>query len=61
MKDETKAVSKVSLDWLFWSVSSLIRTEYGDLVHKSPCSVQIQENAGQKNAECRHFLFSAIC
>ena len=32
----------------FWSVFSCIRKEYGDLLHKSPYSVQIQENTDQK-------------
>ena len=32
----------------FWSVFSCIPTEYGDLLRKSPYSVQIQENADQK-------------
>ena len=32
----------------FWSVFSCIRTEYGDLLRKSPYSVRIQENADQK-------------
>ena len=33
----------------FWSVFSCIRTEYGDLLRKSPYSVRIQENTDQKN------------
>ena len=32
----------------FWSVFSCIRTKYGDLLSKSPYSVRIQENTGQK-------------
>ena len=32
----------------FWSVFSCIRTEYGDLRSKSPYSVRIQGNTGQK-------------
>ena len=32
----------------FWSVFSCIRTEYRDLLRKSPYSVRIQENTGQK-------------
>ena len=32
----------------FWSVFSCIRTEYGDLLRKSPYSVRIQENTDQK-------------
>ena len=37
MEDESKTL------WGFWSVFPLIRTEYGDLFRKSPCSVEIQE------------------
>ena len=33
----------------FWSVFSRIGTEYGDLLCKSPYSVQRRENTGQKN------------
>ena len=32
----------------FWSVVSCIRTEYGDLLRKSPQSVLIQKNTDQK-------------
>ena len=32
----------------FWSLFSCIRTEYGDLIGKSPYSVRIQENVDQK-------------
>ena len=32
----------------FWSVFSCIWTKYGDLLRKSPYSVQIQENKDQK-------------
>ena len=38
---------------VFWSVFSHIRTEYGDLLRKSPYSVWIQENVDQKNSEYR--------
>ena len=44
----------------FWSVFSRIRTEYGDLISKSPYSVWIRENAGQKNSKYRHVLGSAL-
>ena len=33
---------------VFWSILSRIWTEYGDLRSKSPYSVQIRENTGQK-------------
>ena len=42
----------------FWSVFSHIWTEYGDLLSKSPNSVQIRENADQKNSVFRYFLRS---
>ena len=32
----------------FWSVFSCFRTEYGDLLRKSPYSVRTQENTDQK-------------
>ena len=38
---------------------SRIRTEYGDLQSKSPYSVAIWENAGQKNSVFGHFSHSA--
>ena len=31
-----------------WSIFSCIRTEYGDLLSKSPYSVQIKQNMDQK-------------
>ena len=39
----------------FWSAFSHIWTEYGDLLCKSPYSVQMEENAGQKNSEYGQF------
>ena len=42
-------MKSVQMRSFFWSVFSCIRTEYGDLRNKSPYSVQIQENADQKN------------
>ena len=35
----------------FWSVFSRIRIEYRNLQNKSPCWVQMRENADQKNSE----------
>ena len=32
----------------FWSVFCYIRIEYGDLLRKSPYSIQIEENTDQK-------------
>ena len=40
----------------FWSVFSRIRTEYGDLLIKSPYSVRMRENADQENSGYRLFL-----
>ena len=39
----------------FWSVFSCIRTEYGDLMRKSPYSVRIQEIQTRKNSVFGHF------
>ena len=39
---------RVQIRCFFWSVFSGIWTEHGDLIHKSPYSVQIQENTDQK-------------
>ena len=41
-------VKSVQIRNCFWSVFSCIRTEYGDLLCKSPYSVRIQENTDQK-------------
>ena len=41
-------VKSVQIWIYFWSVFSCIRSEYGDLLRKSPYSVRIQENTGQK-------------
>ena len=43
---------------LFWSVFSLIGTEYGDLLGKSPYSIRLWENTDQKNSEYGHLLHS---
>ena len=42
----------------FWSAFSRIRTEYGDLLHKSPYSIQMPKSMDQKNSEYGHFLGS---
>ena len=44
----------------FWSMFSCIRTEYGDLLHKSPYSVRIQENTDQKKLRIWP-LFTQCC
>ena len=39
----------------FWSVFSCIRTEYRDLLGKSPYFLRIQENTDQKKLRFGHF------
>ena len=41
-------VKYVQIRNFFWSVLSCIWTEYRDLLHKSPYSIQIQKNTDQK-------------
>ena len=41
-------MKSVQIQSFFWSAFSCIRTEYGDLLCKSPYSVRIQENTDQK-------------
>ena len=41
---------------LCWSVFPHIPTGYGDLLYKSPYSVQILKKADQKISEDRHFF-----
>ena len=41
-------VKSIKIRSFFWSVFSFIRTEYRDLLRKSPYSLRIQENTGQK-------------
>ena len=45
---------------VFWSVFFRIRTEYKDVLCKSPYSVQMQEDVDQKNSEYGHFLLSDL-
>ena len=40
----------------FRSVFSLMRTEYRDLICKSPHSVRMRENTDQENSEHEHFI-----
>ena len=44
----------------FWSVFSRILTEFGEILHISSYSVQIQENTDQKNSKYGHFLRRVI-
>ena len=43
---------------LCWSVFSHISTGYGDLLYKSPYSVQMSKKADQKISEDRHFFLA---
>ena len=47
----------VQIRTIFWFVFSSIWTEYGDLLRKSPYSVQIRENTDQKKF-CISTLFT---
>ena len=46
-------VKSVQIRSFFWSVFSCIRTEYGELLHKSTYSFQIQENTDQRKLRIR--------
>ena len=48
----------VQIRSLFWSVFSCIRTEYGNLIHKSLYSVRIEENTNQKKLRIWTLCFS---
>ena len=43
----------------FWFVFSPTCTQYGEILHTSPHSVQMRENTDQKTSEYRHFSRSA--
>ena len=45
---------------LFWSVFSLILTEYREIPRISPYSVRMRENTDQNNSEYGHFLRSEV-
>ena len=53
--ERNHCVKSVQIRSFFWSVFSCIRTEYGDLLRKSPYSVQIQENTDQKKLRIQAF------
>ena len=44
----THYMKSVQMQSYFWSVFSCIRIEFGDLLCKSPYSIRIHENTGQK-------------
>ena len=48
IENEYHCEKSVQLRSISWFVFSFIRTEYGDLLRKSPYSVRIQENTDQK-------------
>ena len=41
-----------------WSVFPRIRTEYGEVLRTSPCSVRMRESTDQENSEYGRFLRS---
>ena len=45
---DINCVKSVQIRSFFWSVFSCIRTKYGDLMFKSPYSIQIRGNTDQK-------------
>ena len=53
---EFDCVKRVQIRSFFWSVFSCIRTEFGDLLRKSPYSVRIQENTDQKKLRIWKFF-----
>ena len=57
----THYVKSVQRRSFFWSVFSCIQTEYGDLLCKSPYSVQIQENTDQKNLRIWTLFTQWLC
>ena len=57
MTSRFHCVKSVQIRRFFWSEFCSIRTEYGDLLRKSPYSVRIQENEDQKKL-CIWTLFT---
>ena len=53
-------MKSVQIRIFFWSVFSCIRIEYGDLLLKSPYSIQIQDNKDQKKLRM-WTLFTQCC
>ena len=52
-------LKSVQIRSFFWSVFTYIWTEYGDLLRKSPCSVQMQKIRSRKNSVFGHFSRSS--
>ena len=44
----THCMKSVPIRSFLWSLFSCVRTEYGDLLHNSPCRARIHENTDQK-------------
>ena len=57
---EIKLRKKRPYSEFFWSVFSRIQTEYGEILHISPCSVRRLENADQENSKYGHFSRSEV-
>ena len=57
-KGEHSLLKKCLYSEFFWSIFSHIRTEYGDIFCKSPCSVQMRGNMDRKISEHSHVLLS---
>ena len=49
MSNEFHCMKSIQIRSFFWSAFYCIRTEYGDLLRKSPYSVRLQENARSKS------------
>ena len=56
----TSLHKKCGYSVFFWFVFPRIRTEYGEILHASPYSVQMQDNTDQKNSQYKHFLRSVL-
>ena len=54
--DVLRLRKKCQYSEFFWSVFFHIPTEDGDLLRKSPYSVQMRENKDQNNSEYGHLL-----
>ena len=57
--DYSSLTEKSPYSEIFWSVFSHIGTEYKRILHISPYSIRMRENAEQNNSEYGHFLRSA--
>ena len=55
-----QCLKRVRIRKIFWSVSSSIWIEYGEMRSISPYSVRMLENMDQKNFEYGHFSRSGV-